>query len=311
MKGKNTLIMVTRSSRLALWQAKWVKKQLQQHHPDLNIEIKPRSTIADNNPHIALQEIGGKGLFVKELQSALLDKKADIAVHSVKDLAAKDFPGLTLAAVTKRGDPRDVLVSQKFNTLAHLPNKAVLGTASPRRQSQLLALRPDLTIKLLRGNVTTRLEKLAAGAYDAIVLAAAGLQRLGLSQHIHEYFEPEQLLPAIGQGAIGIECRLEDLTTQKRLSPLNHAITQACVSAERAVNAQLGGNCFTPIAAHATHYDGVIELTARVGSLDGKASVFSKASAACVHAESLGTQVGNDLINKGATRFLQLPMRIT
>lgn len=296
--------LVTRQSPLALWQAQQVKSQLENHHKNICVEVIPKTTVGDKQQTIALNQIGGKNLFVKELQAALLTQQADIAVHSVKDLAAKNINGLKLAAVLERGDSRDAFVSNKFNCLADLPLSAVVGTASPRRQSQLLAIRSDLSIKLLRGNIATRLKKLTDGVFDAIILAAAGLQRLELTAHIRSYFSHESLLPAIGQGAIGIECRTDDKTTQALLAPLNHEITFACVSAERAVNARLGGNCFTPIAAHAHCHQGVIVLTARVGSLDGKKILCASSSDKLNSAENIGLAVAEKLLAKGAESLL-------
>lgn len=295
--------LVTRHSPLALWQAETVRKQLKQFHPELSIEILGKNTLGDQKKEISLNQIGGKTLFVKELQSALLQGEADMAVHSVKDLAAKETPGLKLAAILARGDVRDVLVSEKFRSLDQLPQAAVLGTASPRRQSQLLKQRPDLVIKLLRGNVATRLKKLQAGDYDAIVLAAAGLQRLDLAHHITRYFEINEILPAIGQGAIGVECRADHQWVQELLEPLNHAVTADCVRAERHVNACLGGDCFTPIAAHARYEGDQIILRACVGSLDGREQLF--ASATGVDSDSLGALIAEELIKKGAFRLLQ------
>lgn len=300
------LKLITRQSPLALWQAEQVKSQLEKYHQNICVKIIPKKTTGDKQQTVALNQIGGKSLFVKELQAALLTQEADIAVHSVKDLAAKNLPGLKLTAVLERGDSRDAFVSNKFNCLKDLPPSAVIGTASPRRQSQLLALRPDISIKLLRGNIATRLKKLADNEFDAIILAAAGLQRLELATHIRSYFSHELLLPAIGQGAIGIECRADDKITQALLAPLNHEITFICASAERAVNARLGGNCFTPIAAHAQHHEGIIELTARVGSLDGQKMLCANASGKLNAAENIGLLVAEKLLEKGAERLLTL-----
>lgn len=300
------LKLITRQSPLALWQAEQVKSQLEKYHQNICVKIIPKKTTGDKQQTVALNQIGGKSLFVKELQAALLTQEADIAVHSVKDLAAKNLPGLKLTAVLERGDSRDAFISNKFNYLNDLPTSAIIGTASPRRQSQLLAIRPDFSIKLLRGNIATRLKKLADNEFDAIILAAAGLQRLELTTHIRSYFSHELLLPAIGQGAIGVECRADDKTTQALLAPLNHKITFACVSAERAVNARLGGNCFTPIAAHAQHHQGIIKLSARVGSLDGQKMLCANAAGKLNAAENIGLLVAEKLLEKGAEPLLTL-----
>ncbi len=298
-----SLNLVTRPSPLALWQATFVKRQLEALHKELTVNVLPISTKGDREQKIALNRVGGKTLFVKELQAVLLSGGADIAVHSVKDLAASDVPDLRLAAVLERGDVRDAFVSKKFSNFKALPPQAIIGTASPRRQSQLLKLRPDLNIKLLRGNVSTRLIKLSSGEYDAIVLAAAGLQRLNLGYHIRECFEREQLLPAIGQGAIGIECRAADKATQKLLAPLNHAMTAACICAERSVNVELGGDCFTPIAAYAFYQDNCIQLSARVGTLDGRKLL--SASSSGTDPVLLGKAVAAQLMEKGAAQLLE------
>lgn len=302
---KKKLVLVTRNSRLALWQAEYVKHCLQTIHPHLLVEIVPKITRGDIHCDVPLRNIGGKNLFAKELQLILLRGEADIAVHSVKDLAAKTLPDLQLAAILERADPRDALLSSKFASLDALPEGAVVGTASPRRQSQLLAYRSDLSIKLLRGNLETRLKKLASQQYDAIILAVAGLQRLDLTDKITEYLTPEILLPAIGQGAIGVECRAADVVTQALLSPLNHVVTAACVRAERAVNARLGGDCFTPIAAWATCNNDYITLKARVGSLNGKTLLTATAGGLWHEAETIGASAAQSLLEQGAAQFLQ------
>lgn len=305
MNKPRQLIIATRASPLALKQADIVKSKLERLHPDLEITYLATTTRGDKNQHTALSDIGGKNLFAKELQAAVLQNKADIAVHSTKDLSAKPIPGLSLVSFCEREDPRDCFISERYSSFSDLPPQATLGTASPRRQSQLLALRPDLNIKLLRGNVKTRLDKLKHAEYDAIILAAAGLNRLGLSAHICEYFSVDVITPAIGQGVIGIECRTNDRLTQALIKPLNHAPTHSCVSAERAVNAYLNGNCFTPIGAHAILKNGNLNLTAIVGALDGSTLLQSKIQGSPNDAESLGTQAALGLIKQGAKAFLQ------
>jgi hydroxymethylbilane synthase len=225
-------------------------------------------------------------------------------VHSVKDLAAEDHPGLCLASILKREDARDVFIANQFKQFSELPLNAVVGTASPRRQCQILAARPDLQIKLLRGNVETRVAKLRQGEYDAIILAAAGLKRLDMAAEITDYFAPDKIIPAIGQGAIGIECRADDAVIKSLVQTINDHSTQLCVQAERAVNVFLGGDCFTPIAAHATQKDRQLFVTALVGTLDGSRIFVSKISGPDDKAYELGIQAGRDLENQGARAFL-------
>lgn len=305
MNPSRTITLATRKSKLALWQAKFVKQQLLAHHPQLDVQLIAQSTAGDNNPDVALANIGGKDLFAKELQTLVLNKKADIAVHSIKDLAAITLAGLQLAAICEREDPRDVFISKTYAHFKDLKPHAIVGTASPRRQSQLLYQRPDLSIKLLRGNVNTRLQKLEDGIYDAIILAAAGIKRLGMSDRITEYFNPQTMLPAIGQGAIGIECRADDDTLLPLLQCLNHETTHACVQAERAVNAHLHGNCFTPIAAFAQLNQSTLQLEARIGALDGNEMICAKSEGHPTDAKLIGTRVAESLLSKGAGRILQ------
>lgn len=305
MKQKKRIIIATRNSRLALWQAEYVKSALKALYPELEIELLARTTTGDSKQNISLAQIGGKNLFTKELQQAILSGEADIAVHSVKDLAAKTQPGLFLAAILKREDARDVFISQQYSEFSNLPLHSVIGTASPRRQCQILAHRPDLNIKLLRGNVETRLAKLEAGEYDAIVLAAAGLKRLGLESNITHYFNFKTILPAIGQGAIGIECRADDTEMQDRVLPLNDAITHYCVSAERAVNEYLGGDCFTPIAAHAICKQDQLTLTALIGALDGSRVLHTEIQGLCSNAFGLGVDAAKQLLALGAENYLR------
>ncbi|MDU7785416.1 MAG: hydroxymethylbilane synthase, partial [Aggregatibacter aphrophilus] len=269
MMLEKTLKIATRQSPLALWQANYVKDCLQQLYPDLIVELVPMVTKGDVILDSPLAKIGGKGLFVKELENALLNKEADIAVHSMKDVPMQFPEGLGLAVICKREDPRDAFVSNSYRTFDELPQSAVVGTSSLRRQCQLKALRPDLDIRSLRGNVGTRLSKLDNGDYDAIILASAGLIRLGLADRIASFIEVEQSLPAAGQGAVGIECRTDDVQVKQLLAPLADAETTCCVLAERAMNNHLQGGCQVPIGGYAVLQQGQLYLRALVGNVDG------------------------------------------
>ena len=300
-----TIVIATRQSPLALWQAEFVKQQLLISNPSLSISLLKTNTIGDKRQDVSLAEIGGKNLFIKELQSVVIDGIADIAVHSLKDLSVKQHPDLCLAAVCEREDPRDAFVSNHYPNIDSLPQSAVVGTASPRRQAQLAQWRPDLTIKLLRGNVQTRLSKLDNNEFDAIILACAGLIRLDLAHRITESLDPKRFIPAIAQGALGVECRQHDEEMKQLLTPLNHHETALCVAAERAVNIKLGGDCFTPIAAHATLVDeNSLALAGFVGSIDGGACVRSSLSGDLDQAEGLGLEVANDLLAQGASTII-------
>jgi hydroxymethylbilane synthase len=261
--------IATRKSALALWQAEHVKERLQQAHPDLTVTLVPMISRGDKLLDSPLSKIGGKGLFVKELETALLEGHADIAVHSMKDVPM-DFPeGLGLFCICEREDPRDAFVSNHFSSLMELPAGAVVGTSSLRRQTQLLARRPDLQIRFLRGNVNTRLAKLDAGEYDAIILAAAGLIRLGFQQRITDNLDIEHSLPAGGQGAVGVECRSADTDIHALLAPLHHADTDVRVRAERAMNKHLNGGCQVPIACYAVLEGEQLWLRGLVGEPTG------------------------------------------
>lgn len=301
----DTLRIATRQSPLAIWQAEFVKQQLMMLHPQLRIELIKITTQGDQHQSQALATIGGKSLFVKELQHALLDKKADIAVHSIKDMSVHDHPLLTLGAILKRANPADAFVSSKAATLDELTSNAVIGTASPRRQTIIKHYYPSFNIKLLRGNVNTRLNKLDQGEYDAIILAAAGLERLGLDHRIQHYLPEEHFIPAIGQGALGIECRLQDTDLLTLIAPLHHELTASCIHAERAVNRELGGSCFTPIGAHATIDNGLLNLKAFVGSLDGQVLLHSYKQGLITEAIAIGYDVASDLIQQGALTLIQ------
>ena len=302
---KKTLKIATRQSPLALWQANYVKDRLQQLYPDLTIELVPMVTKGDVILDSPLAKIGGKGLFVKELENALLTKEADIAVHSMKDVPMQFPEGLGLAVICQREDPRDAFVSHAYRTFAELPQGAVVGTSSLRRQCQLKALRPDLDIRSLRGNVGTRLSKLDNGDYDAIILASAGLIRLGLADRIASFIDVEQSLPAAGQGAVGIECRTDDMQVQALLAPLADAETTYCVRAERAMNNHLQGGCQVPIGGYAVLQQGQLYLRALVGDIDGSRIIRAEGKSAVENAEVLGVQIAEQLLAQGADKILQ------
>lgn len=304
MTQKN-LKIATRQSPLALWQANYVKDRLRQLYPDLNVELVPMVTKGDVILDSPLAKIGGKGLFVKELENALLNNEADIAVHSMKDVPMQFPQGLGLAVICKREDPRDAFVSNSYRTLAELPQGAVVGTSSLRRQCQLKKLRPDLDIRSLRGNVGTRLSKLDNGDYDAIILASAGLIRLGLAARIASFIDVEQSLPAAGQGAVGIECRTDDVAVQQLLAPLADAETTSCVLAERAMNNRLQGGCQVPIGGYAVLRDGELYLRALVGSVDGSIIIRAEGKSAVENADVLGVQIAEQLLAQGADKILQ------
>ena len=298
------LRIATRQSPLALWQAHYVKERLEAHHPQLRVELVPMVTRGDVILDTPLAKVGGKGLFVKELELALLEDRADIAVHSMKDVPVEFPDGLGLSVICERGDPRDAFVSNRYENIAALPHGSVVGTSSLRRQCQLAASRPDLIIRSLRGNVGTRLSKLDAGEYDAIILAVAGLQRLGLESRIRQPLSAEQSLPAVGQGAVGIECRLDDERTLALLAPLNHPQTAIRVTAERAMNTRLEGGCQVPIGSYAELVDGDIWLRALVGSPDGKTMVRGERRGPAEDAAALGVSLAQELLNSGAREIL-------
>lgn len=299
-----TLRIATRKSPLAMWQANYVKARLEAIHPDLRVELVPMSTQGDKILDTPLAKVGGKGLFVKELETAMLEGRADIAVHSMKDVPV-DFPeGLGLHTICEREDPRDAFVSNHFSTLDALPHGAVVGTSSLRRQCQLRAARPDLVIRDLRGNVNTRLAKLDAGEYDAIILAAAGLKRLEMAYRITAFIEPEQSLPANGQGAVGIECRLDDEEVKALLAPLEHPETRARVLTERAMNRALQGGCQVPIGAYALVEGEQIWLRGLVGCPDGHQVLRDEIRGPLGEGELLGETLAQRLLAAGADRIL-------
>lgn len=304
-QSTKTIRIATRKSALALWQAEYVKAQLEAKHAGIKVELVPMSTKGDKILDTPLAKVGGKGLFVKELETAMLEDKADIAVHSMKDVPV-DFPeGLILHTICEREDPRDAFVSNQYQSIEELPANAVVGTSSLRRQCQLRELRPDIQIKDLRGNVNTRLAKLDAGEYDAIILAAAGLIRLEMPQRIACYIEPEVFLPANGQGAVGIECREDDHEVKQLLSALEHQTTRHRVIAERAMNRRLEGGCQVPIGAFATINGEDIHLKGLVGALDGSVILRDEVKGHIDNAEALGITLGEKLLAQGADDILK------
>lgn len=301
-----TLRIATRQSPLALWQAEHVSAALRQHHPHLQVELVPMTTRGDKLLDAPLAKVGGKGLFVKELEQAMLEDRADLAVHSMKDVPMEFPSGLELAVILERDDPRDAFVSSSYDHLEALPAGARVGTSSLRRASQLRARRPDLVVLNLRGNVQTRLGKLDAGDYDAIILAAAGLKRLQLQQRIRSLLAPEVSLPAGGQGAIGVEIRTADTDLAALLAPLHHSATAVRVRAERALNRRLQGGCQVPIACYAElQADNEIWLRGLVGDPDGSLLLVADAHGPADRAEAIGVAVAEDLLAQGAAAILE------
>ena len=296
--------IATRKSALALWQAEYVKAKLEEKHPGICVELVPMSTKGDRILDTPLAKIGGKGLFVKELENAMLEDRADIAVHSMKDVPVGFPEGLVLHTICEREDPRDAFVSNQYKSLAELPANSVVGTSSLRRQCQIREMRPDLKIKDLRGNVNTRLAKLDNGEYDAIILAAAGLIRLEMPERIAQYIEPEVSLPANGQGAVGIECREDDEHVKSLLNDLEHQPTRHRVVAERAMNRHLEGGCQVPIGAYAVLDGEQIWLRGLVGSTDGKQILRDEVSGNIANAEALGIELAKKLLAQGAKAIL-------
>ena len=297
--------IATRQSPLALWQANHVRELLLKQWPDLTVELLPMVTSGDKFLMDKLLAAGGKGLFVKELEEALLSNRADIAVHSTKDMPAELPPGLGLAAICERHSPFDALISKHYASLDALPRQAIIGTASLRRQSQLLAYRSDLQIKTLRGNINTRLAKLEAGEYDAIILATAGLERMGLEHTITQLLSAEIMLPTCGQGALCIECRTNDQEVQRLIAGLNDPLSSLCVQTERSVNAQLGGNCHVPLAVFctATSPDQLL-LRAKILSLDGSQLIQDSQTGSMDQAQALAKRCTESLLAKGAADLL-------
>lgn len=301
---KQTVRIGTRGSTLALWQAGWVKTQLETHWPALTVELVPIKTAGDTIQHMSLSRIGGKGLFVKEIDQALLSHQVDLAVHSVKDLPAELPDGLTLSAIPERADPRDVLISAAGSALADLPDGTRVGTSSLRRQALLLHLHPGLRIEMLRGNVETRLRKQLDGIVDATILAAAGLKRLSLTLKNSYPLDDTEFLPAIGQGALGIETRAGD-ELAALLRPLHHQDTATAVAAERAFLQRMGGSCRTPLAAKSTVHNGHLQLTAMVASPDGKQLLRAEQSGAVEAAQHIGATLAETLLAQGGQEILE------
>ncbi len=303
----NTKILriATRKSPLALWQAEYVSRLLTEAHPGLQVELVKMTTQGDKILDTPLAKVGGKGLFVKELELGMLNGDADIAVHSMKDVPVEFPEGLHLPVICPREDPRDAFVSNRFESLAALPQGARVGTSSLRRQCQIREKRPDLEILDLRGNVNTRLQKLDKGDYDAIILAAAGLIRLDFNQRIREFIAPEVSLPAIGQGAVGIECRVDDLLVNELIAPLNDINTAIRVLAERAMNVRLQGGCQVPIAGYAELDKGVLFLRGLVGEPDGSEIIRGDIAGSPDNAEEMGQILADDLLSRGANRILE------
>jgi hydroxymethylbilane synthase len=297
--------IATRKSPLALWQAEYVKSRLLEMHPELTVELVTMVTKGDKLLDAPLAKVGGKGLFVKELEAGMLRGEADIAVHSMKDVPVEFPDGLSLEIICEREDPRDAYVSNQFATPDDLPQGAVVGTSSLRRQCQLHAWRPDLQVRNLRGNVNSRLKKLDDGEFDAIVLASAGLKRLGFDERIKTILETNLSLPAIGQGAVGIECRTGDEKILSLLRPLDHGPTRTRVLAERAFNARLEGGCQVPIAGYAELDGERLHLRGLVGRPDGTEIVRGEISGTAAEAEQMGTALGDDLLSRGAKQILQ------
>lgn len=305
MKHDHRLRIATRGSKLALWQAHHVRDRLQALNPALTIELLVMKTAGDRILDTPLAKIGGKGLFIKELEQALLDDAADIAVHSMKDVPVELPDSLHIPTVLEREDPRDCLVAPLHGKLATMPAAAVIGTSSLRRRSQLALQRDDLSLRDLRGNVNTRLDKLERGEYDGIVLAAAGLRRLGFAAHITQCFEVDEMLPAIGQGIIGIECRRGDARVETLLAPLEDILARDALTAERALNASLQGGCQVPIAGHARIHGDELEIEGLVASLDGREQIRARRRGPRAEAARMGEELGHHLLASGADRILR------
>jgi hydroxymethylbilane synthase len=310
--SENIVRIATRESPLALWQAEYIKAGPQRAHPGITVQLQGMTTRGDILLDSPLAKIGGKGLFVKELETALLDNRADIAVHSMKDVPMAFPAGLGLAIICQREDPRDAFVSNHYPTVDALPQGSIVGTSSLRRQCQLRQMRPDLVVKDLRGNVNTRLRKLDEGHYDGIILATAGLVRLDMAERIRQRIPVAQSLPAGGQGAVGVETRLDDSRMIKLLAGLNHQPTADCVIAERAMNIHLEGGCQVPIAGYAIDHPerpGDLLLRGLVGSPDGATVLHSEHAAPRSEAQALGIRVAEDLLSQGAGEILKAVYR--
>lgn len=312
---KNKIVIGTRGSKLALWQAEWIKSELQKLRPGLEVELNKIKTTGDKILDVPLAKVGGKGLFVKEIEEALLRNEADIAVHSMKDVPTEFPDGLHLAVICKREDPRDAFITAISNqpsaisSFKDLHHGATVGTSSLRRSCQLLSMRPDIKIEQLRGNLDTRLRKLDEGQFDAIILAAAGVKRLGWADRITETLPPEISLPAIGQGAVGIECRMDDEFINKLIAPLDHYETSVCVRAERACLKKLEGGCQVPIAAYARLLTPdaqrpTLIMDGLVGSVSGETIIKAHVEGDPKDAEALGIRLAEEILSKGGKEIL-------
>ncbi len=295
----------TRGSALALWQAEWVKSELEKKYPGMTVPLTKIKTTGDKILDVPLAQVGGKGLFVKEIEEAMLSNEIDIAVHSMKDVPTFFPDGLHLSCITEREDARDALLSRNKVKFKDLPKGANVGTSSLRRQAQLMHARPDFVIHQLRGNVDTRLRKLKEGQFDAIILAAAGVKRLGLAENVTEYIEPEISLPAIGQGALGIECRVDDRELNDLIAFFNHTDTRTCVTGERALLRRLEGGCQVPIACYGRMQEGKLHLIGLVGSVDGKRIIRDAIEGEPEKAEKLGVTLAEKLLSRGADVILR------
>ena len=302
--SRNQLRIATRGSPLALWQAEHVKARLEALHPDLGVSLLTMKTRGDKLLDAPLAKVGGKGLFVKELEAGLLDGRADLAVHSLKDVPVQFPDGLELALVMEREDPRDAFVSNTYSGLASMPGGSLVGTSSLRRQTQIRERYPELRVDWLRGNVNTRLAKLDAGDYDAIILAASGLKRLGFGERIRAEIEPEECLPAIGQGVLGIEIRSDDEQLRDWIAPLADADTTTRITAERALNETLNGGCQVPIAGYALLEQDQIYLRGLVGEPDGSKILRDEVRGPAANARELGVELAERLLAQGADRIL-------
>jgi len=301
---KSKLVIGTRGSRLAMWQAEHVSAALKAHHPDLEVALQVIRTTGDHIQDVPLARIGGKGLFIKEIEEALLDRRCDLAVHSLKDVPDTVPDGLILAAYLEREMPYDAFVSDRFERLADLPDGARVGTSSLRRAAQLRHLRPDLEVVALRGNLDTRLRRLREGL-DAVILAAAGLRRLGLSERIREVLTPPEFVPAVGQGVVVVECRADDPEVLPRLQVLDHERTRWMVRAERAFLAAVGGGCQVPLGAHAQVQDRRITVIGMIARADGGEVLRDRVEAAVAEAEDAGARLAARLLAAGGARILR------
>lgn len=304
MNAPKKLVIASRESALAMWQARHIQGRLQALYPETEVTILGMTTTGDQILDSPLARIGGKGLFVKELEQALADGRADLAVHSMKDVPMHLPPGFALAAIGEREDPRDAFVSNDYPDLESLPAGSIVGTSSLRRQSQLQARFPGLKVESLRGNLQTRLRKLDEGQYAAIILAAAGLKRLGLESRIRESIDPDYSIPAVGQGALGIEINAERLDLLEVLAPLNHAETAACVEAERGMSRALAGSCQVPLGAFAQQHGDTLQMTGFVASIDGKDLLRESVQGPANQPEALGQALAAKLVARGADRIL-------